>query len=75
MTEEMRLMRETIASQHVDICNLNRNMDKLNADLCKRDKQIKELKTRLAKYETPDKNSGNSSTPPPKPKVRKDVNF
>lgn len=43
-------MRETIASQHVDICNLNRNIDKLNADLRKRDKQIEELKTRLAKY-------------------------
>ena len=50
MTDEMRLMRETIASQHVDICNLNRNIDKLNADLRKRDKQIEELKTRLAKY-------------------------
>ena len=70
MTEEMRLMRETIASQHVDICNLNRNIDKLNADLRKRDKQIEELKTRLSKYETPDKNSGNSSTPPSKENMK-----
>ena len=39
MTEEMRLMRETIDSQHADICRLNRNIDRLNADLRKRDKK------------------------------------
>lgn len=66
MTTEMQLMREEISLQHEEICRLNRNIDKLNADLRKRDKQIKDLKTRLAKYETPDKNSGNSSTPPSK---------
>ena len=31
MTEEMRLMRETIDSQHADICQLNRNIDRLNS--------------------------------------------
>ncbi len=66
MTTEVQLMREEISLQHEEICRLNRNIDKLNADLRKRDKQIKELKTRLVKYETPDKNSGNSSTPPSK---------
>ena len=70
MTEEMRLMRETIASQHVDICKLNRNIDKLNADLRKRDKQIEKLKAKLAKYEKPDKNSNNSSTPPSKENMK-----
>ncbi len=70
MTDEMRLMRETIASQHADICQLNRNIDKLNADLRKRDKRIEELEARLAKYEAPDKNSGNSSTPPSKESIR-----
>ena len=70
MTEEMRLMRETIDSQHADICQLNRNIDRLNADLRKRDKQIEELKARLAKYETPEKNSGNSSTPPSKENMK-----
>jgi len=43
MTEEMRLMRETIDSQHADICQLNRNIDRFNADLRKRDKRIEEL--------------------------------
>ena len=61
MTEEMRLMRETIDSQHADICQLNRKVDRLNAELHKRDKEIQELKDRLAKYEAPEKNSGNSS--------------
>ena len=70
LLNEMRLMHETIVSQHSDICQLNRNIDRLNADLRKRDKQIEELKTRLAKYEAPDKNSGNSSTPPSKEGIK-----
>ena len=70
MTEEVRLLRETIGSQHTDICRLNRNIDKLNADLRKRDKRIKELEERLAKYETPSKNSGNSNTPPSKENIK-----
>lgn len=63
-------MRETIDSQHADICQLNRNIDRLNADLRKRDKEIQDLKDRLAKYEAPDKNSGNSSTPPSKESMK-----
>ena len=70
MTDEMRLMRETIASQHSEICQLNRNIDRLNADLRKRDKRIEDLEARLAKYEAPDKNSGNSSTPPSKESIK-----
>ena len=70
MTEEVRLLRETIGSQHTDICRLNRNIDKLNADLRKRDKRIKELEEKLAKYETPNKNSGNSNTPPSKENIK-----
>ena len=73
MTEEMRLMRETIGSQHADICQLNRKIDRLNADLRKRDKQIEELRVRLAKYETPGKDSGNSSTPPSKENMKAEV--
>ena len=70
MTDEMRLMRETIASQHSVICQLNRNIGRLNADLRKRDKRIEDLEARLAKYEAPDKNSGNSSTPPSKESIK-----
>mgnify|MGYP002626987309 FL=1 len=70
MTEEMRLMRETIDSQHSDICQLNRNIDRLNVELHKRDKEIQDLEDKLAKYEAPDKNSGNSSTPPSKENMK-----
>ena len=49
---------------------MNRNIDKLNADLRKRDKRIEELEAKLAKYESPDKNSGNSSTPPSKENLK-----
>ena len=73
MTEEVRLLREIIGSQHTDICRLNRNIDKLNADLRKRDKRIKELEEKLAKYETPNKNSGNSNTPPSKENIKAEV--
>lgn len=70
MTEEMRLMRETIDSQHAEICQLNRNVERLNLEVRKRDGQIEELERRLAKYEAPDKNSGNSSTPPSKESMK-----
>ena len=70
MTEEIRLMRETIDSQHSDICRLNRNIDRLYAELHKRNKRIEELEKKLAKYETQEKNSGNSSTPPSKENMK-----
>ena len=80
MASEMRAMREKIDSQYNEICRLNRNIDALHIDLrqCKesnaeKDKQIAELKERLAKYETPDKNSGNSSTPPSKEKMKAEM--
>ena len=49
---------------------LNRNIYRLNADLRKRDKRIKELEAELAKYKAPDKNAGNSSTPPSKEGIK-----
>lgn len=73
MTEHLRSLRETINSQHRQICSLNRNIDKLNHELRKRDKRIEELTEKLAKYESPEKNSGNSSTPPSKEKMRDEV--
>ena len=73
LNDEMHSMRETIASQHSDICNLNRNIDVLNRELRKRNKEIERLKSRLSKYETPSKDSGNSSTPPSKEKIKDEV--
>ncbi len=70
LTEEMRLMRETIASQHSEICRLSRLVESNNIELHKRDKVIEGLNAKLAKYESPDKNSGNSSTPPSKESIK-----
>ena len=70
MTEEMRLMRETIDSQHAEICNLNRNAEALHQEIRSLRKENDALREQLAKYETPDKNSGNSSTPPSKESMK-----
>ena len=70
MTEEMRLMRETIDSQHSEICRLSRLVESNHVELHKRDKRIEELEAKLAKYEAPEKNSNNSSTPPSKENIK-----
>ena len=70
MTGEMQRMRETIDSQHFDICRLNRNIEALHVRLHEKDKENAELRARLAKYEEPEKNSGNSSTPPSKENIK-----
>ena len=70
MTEEMRLMSETIDSQHSEICRLSRLVEGNNVELRKRDKEIEDLKAKLAKYEAPNKNSNNSSTPPSKENMK-----
>ena len=64
MAEHMRSLRETVSSQHIEICSLNRNIDKLNHELRKLRKENESLRENLAKYESPGKNSSNSSVPP-----------
>lgn len=73
IAEEMRLMRETINQQHTEITKLNRNIESLNHQLRKKNEEIAKLKNRLSKYETPDKNSGNSSMPPGKERMKDEV--
>ena len=73
IAEEMRLMRETINQQHTEITKLNRNIESLNHQLRKKNEEIAKLKNRLSKYETPDKNSGNSSTPPGKECMKDEI--
>ena len=73
MTEHLRSLRETVNSQHSEICSLNRNIDKLNRELRKLRKENGELKEKLAKYESPEKNSVNSSTPPSKERMKDEV--
>lgn len=73
MTEEMLLMRETIDSQHTEICNLNRNTEALHKEIRNLRKENKMLREELAKYERPGKNSGNSNTPPSKETIKAEV--
>ena len=73
IAEEMRLMRETINQQHTEITKLNRNIESLNHQLRKKNEEIAKLKNRLSKYETPDKNSSNSSMPPGKERMKDEV--
>lgn len=73
MAEEMRLMRETINRQYAEIASLNRNIESLNLQIRQKDESIVKLKERLAKYEKPEKNTGNSSTPPSKESMKNEV--
>ena len=73
MTEEMRLLRATVNQQYAEIINLNRNINALNLEIRKKDTELINLRERLAKYENPDKNSNNSSTPPSKERIKEEV--
>lgn len=73
MAEEMRLMRETINQQYVEIAQLNRNIEALNRQIRKKDEENAKLRVRLSKYEKPGKNSGNSSTPPGRETMKDEI--
>ena len=73
MTEEMRLLRETVSQQYAENVKLNRNINALNLQIRKKDTELTNLRERLAKYENPDKNSNNSSTPPSKERMKDEV--
>lgn len=66
LLSELKELRGTIDSQHSEICSLNHNIDKLL-------KENRELRKRLEKYESPPKDSGNSSTPPSKEPVKSEI--
>ena len=73
MTEEMRLLCKTVYQQYAEIIKLNRNINALNLQIRKKDTELTNLRERLAKYENPDKNSNNSSTPPSKERMKDEV--
>ena len=73
MTEEMRVFRETVNQQYADIIKLNRNINALNLEIRKKDTELINLRERLDKYENPDKNSNNSSTPPNKERMKDEI--
>lgn len=55
ITEEMRLLRETVNQQYAEIIKLNRNINALNLQIRKKDMELTKLRERLAKYENSDK--------------------
>ena len=73
MAEEMLSMRKTIDQQYSEIARLNRNIEALNHQLRKKNEENAKLHERLSKYEHPDKNSGNSSTPPSKESMKDEI--
>ena len=73
MTKEMRVLRETVNQQYAEIIKLNRNIDVLNLEIRKKDTELINLLERLDKYENPDKNSNNSSTPPNKERMKDEI--
>lgn len=73
MAEEMRSMRKTIDQQYSEIARLSRNIEALNHQLRKKNEENAKLRERLSKYEHPDKNSGNSSTPPSKESMKDEI--
>ena len=62
LVAEIQSLRETVDSQFVEICQLNRNTERLL-------KENRELRIRLEKYERPSKDSNNSGTPPAKESI------
>ncbi len=62
LIEKVSSMEQQIDDMHATICNNTRTIERLT-------KENRELKKRLAKYEEPPKNSGNSSTPPSKERI------
>ena len=66
LTSQVQSMQETIDAQHTEIASLNRNINRLT-------NENRILRKRLSKYESPDKNSNNSSTPPSKESMEDEV--
>lgn len=80
LSEQIKSMQNTIDSQHATICRINRNgqaqlkkIQALERMLNKKDKELDELRKRLSKYKEPPKNSGNSSTPPSKERMKDEI--
>ena len=55
ITEEMRLLRETVNQQYAEINKLNHNINALNLQIRKKDTELTKLREHLAKYENSDK--------------------
>lgn len=68
--ESFNFLQKRLDSMNEKVDGLETEVHQLTRANQKLTKENKQLKQRLSKYETPDKNSSNSSTPPGKEKMR-----
>ena len=73
LASELNSMRQTIDSQHAEICRLNRKVEAQSKEIRTLKKENSSLHKRLSKYEQPPKDSNNSSIPPSKENVKSEV--
>ena len=73
LASELNSMRQTINSQHAEICRLNRKVEAQSKEIRTLKKENSSLHKRLSKYEQPPKDSNNSSIPPSKENVKSEV--
>lgn len=70
LANELNSMRQTIDSQHAEICKLNRKIEAQSKEIRTLKKENATLLNRLSKYEQPPKDSNNSSIPPSKEDIK-----
>lgn len=63
ITEEMRLLRETVNQQYAEIIKLNRNINALNLQIRKKDMELTNHGNAWPSMKTLIRTSNNSSTP------------
>ena len=73
LSNELNSMRQTVDSQHAEICKLNRKVAAQSKEIRTLKKENSSLRKRLSKYEQPSKDSKNSSVPPSKEGLKTEV--
>lgn len=73
LAHDLKTMRQTVDSQHTEICQLTRTVQAQSKEIKTLKKENGELRVFLSKYEQPPKDSKNSSTPPSKENMKSEV--
>lgn len=73
LVNDLKAMRQAVASHRTEICQLDRTVQAQSKEIKTLKKENTELRTRLAKYEEPPKDSTNSSTPPSKESMKSEL--
>ena len=73
LANELNSMRQTVDSQHAEICRLNREIEAQSKEIRTLKKENSSLRKRLSKYEQPPKDRNNSSIPPSKENIKTEI--